>query len=265
MVPVQRETHASQVWRSLVTYSFAARESYVPIAGVELARVGSAMPIGFVELSGQFVPVAILSLSSGQNLFVGPGGRWMGNYIPVLFRAYPFRLLRKEGTDQYSLWVDEDAQSLPDTAATTEPFYDAEGNLAPGTKLMFDMLAQFEQNRLGTAVAVAALAGEGVIAPWKIKVQDGENERLIGGLHRVDEVALAGLSDEAFLRLRTSGALPVAYAQLLSMGQIGVFSHLAELRRRLSQGAATPSPPQAPLQSPDKAFVMLDPDTLRFD
>lgn len=222
------------------------------------------MPIGFVEMSGQFVPVAVLSLTSGQNLFVAPNGLWLGGYVPMLFRAYPFRLLRKEGTDQYSLWVDEDAQSLSDAAISTEAYYNSEGNLAPGTKAVLDMLSQFEQSRLGTAAAVATLAAEGVIAPWKIKVQDGDKERIIGGLHRVDEVVLGGVSDEAFLRLRKAGALPIAYAQLLSMGQIAVFGQLADIRRRVGQAATAPPPP-APPPTPDKAFTMLDPDSLRFD
>lgn len=263
LVPVSRDTHAGQIWRRLSTYSFAAQEPYVPIAGLEFGRLVSTMPIAFVEISGEYVPVAVLSLTPKDNLFVAPDGRWLGSYIPLMFRFYPFRLLRRPGTDQYTLWVDDAAQEISDAAASTELFYDAEGQLAPGLKAVFDGLAQFEQNRVGTLAAVAALRAEKAICPWDLKVKDGDQDRNVTGLHRVDEVALNALSDEAYLRLRKANAMVIAYAQLLSMGQIANFGNLQQFRRQLGQvPRQAPRPAAAPS---GESFVMVDPDSLRFD
>lgn len=264
MVPVSRETHAGQLWRRLTTYRFAARESYVPISVVEFGRIVSSMPIAFVEQSGVYTPVAVLSLTSGDNLFVAPDGRWLGSYIPLMFRFYPFRLLRRPGTDQFSLWVDEDAQQHADSAASTELFYDAEGNLGAGTKAVFDGLVQFEQSRMATMAAVAAMAAEKVICPWPVKVKDGEQERDVNGLHRVDEVALNALSDEAFLRLRKVHGLPIAFSQLLSMGQAANFANLQQFRRHLEQ-AARPAAAASTAPGSGSAFVFADQDSLRFE
>jgi hypothetical protein len=264
LVPVSRSTHANQVWRRLRTFGFAAKDHYVPIAGTEFGRVVSAMPIGFVDLAGQLAPVAILSLEPGTNAFVGSDGRWLAPYVPFLFLTYPFRLLRQPGTDQFSLWVDSDADQLPDAAHSTELFYDAEGNLAPATKAVLDLLAKFEQNRLLTIAAVATLAQEGVLCPWEFKLSDGGKERVLRGLQRVDEVALNRLQDDAFLRLRKSQALSMAYAQLLSMGQLNVLSQLQRLRGQMGAPGA-PMAPSAPDARPGEGFTMLDPDSLRFD
>jgi hypothetical protein len=168
--------------------------------------------------------------------------------------------LRAPQSDQYSLFVDEEAQSLPDAALSTELFYDADGDLSAATKGVMDALTQFEQHRLMTVAAVAALAAEGVICPWPLKIRDGDQERAVGGLHRVDEVALGKLSDEAFLRLRKAGALVVAYAQLMSMGHLAMFSQLQELQQRAGRPAG--STPQA---APTSDFVMIEPESLRFD
>jgi hypothetical protein len=264
LVPVSRDTHAGQIWRRLSTFRFAAEEAYVPISGAEFGRVVSSMPIAFVELSGEYVPVAVLSFTPKENLFVASDGRWLGGYIPLMFRFYPFRLLRRPGTDQFTLWVDYDAESLSDTAASTELFYDAEGQLAPGLKAVFDGLAQFEQNRIATLAAVAALAAEKAICPWSLKIKDGDQERDITGLHRVDEVALNALSDDAFLRLRKANVMPIAYAQLLSMGQAANFGQLQQLRARFGQ-VARPAPAPAAAAPSGESFVMVDPDSLRFD
>lgn len=264
MVPVSRETHAGSVWRRLQTFRFVAKEHYVPIAGLEFGRVSSAMPIAIVELSGQLVPVAVLSLEAGVNAFVAPDGRWLAPYIPLLVQTYPFRLLRQDGTDQYSLWVDADAEHLGDSASSTELYYDQEGNLAPGLKAIFDLLAVFEQNRIATAIAVTALAKEGVLCPWEIKVNAGDRETLVRGLQRVNETALGNLDDAAFLRLRKSNAIAIAYAQLLSMGHLALFSQLKQLRSRFGNPTAAPKieNPSAPSAG---SFTMIEPDSLRFD
>ncbi len=264
MVPVSRSTHANQVWRRLRTFSFAAKDHYVPITGLEFGRVVPTMPIALVEVSGQLAPVAVLSPQPGTNAFVASDGRWLAPYVPFLFLTYPFRLLRQGETDQFSLWVDTDADQLADAAHATELFYDVEGNLAPATKAAFELLAKFEQNRILTVAAVASLAQEGVLCPWEFKLSDGGKERIVQGLQRVDEVALNKLGDDGFLRLRRSQALPMAYAQLLSMGQLTVFSHLQRLRSQTAAPAA-PVPQSAPDTRPGEGFTMLDPDSLRFD
>lgn len=264
LVPVARSTHANQVWRRLQTFRFAAKDHYVPIAGLEFGRVVPTMPIAFVEVSGQLAPVAVLSPEPGKNAFVAPDGRWLVPYVPLMFLTYPFRLLRQGETDQFSLWVDSDADQLSDAAYATELFYDVEGNLAPATKAAFELLAKFEQNRILTVAAVASLAQEGVLCPWEFKLSEGGKERIVRGLHRVDEVALNKLGDDGFLRLRRTQALPMAYAQLLSMGQLTVFSQLQRIHAQMAAPAA-PAPHPAPDTRPGEGFTMLDPDSLRFD
>ncbi len=101
-----------------------------------------------------------------------------------------------------------------------------------------------------TDVAVAALAEARVIQPWPIKLKAEQSERSITGLYCIDEVALNALADDVFLKLRkTSGALPIAYAQMLSMGQLGIFQHLARLQAQLRPPPASAPCPKASIAS----------------
>ena len=60
--------------------------------GSEFSQAIATYPIGFIEGSpGSYMPVAVMALSKGGNLFVGPGGQWLGGYIPVLLRRTRFR------------------------------------------------------------------------------------------------------------------------------------------------------------------------------
>ena len=73
----------------------------------------------------------------------------------------------------------------------------------------------------------------GSFSPGRLTLKAEQGERAITGLHRIDEVALNALADDVFLKLRKASALPIAYAQMLSMGQLGMFEHLAKLQAQL--------------------------------
>ena len=82
---------------------------------------------------------------------------------------------------------------------------------------------------------MAALAEVGVIRPWPLKFKAGQEDNPVTGLRRIDEVALNKLTDNSFLGLRKAlGALPIAYAQMFSAGQLGLFQHLAKVQAQLA-------------------------------
>ena len=252
-VPVNRERYGQKKWLRYTSYAFAAGEVVTPIVAAELARAALALPCAFLQQSGRYTLVAVLSLIAGRNMFVGPDGRWLGPYVPAVFRLYPFRVLPTEQGDSVVLCVDEESNLVVDGSSAGEEFFDAQGNPAPVLKPAFDAAMALERNRKSTELAVEALAQAGVIRPWEIKVKSAEGERPIGGLHRVDEAALHALPDETFLNLRKTSALPIAYTQMQSMMQLGILEHLARVR---TQAAAAPTPP------PSSPLLSALPDTL---
>ena len=256
---VSRERHAAKRWRRADGYGFAAGDTVVPVVGAELARLVLAMPIAFVEQAGRYQLVAVLSLTPERNMFVGPHGRWLGSYIPAWYRSYPFRLLMREGADGPVLGVDEDSKLVVDGAAAGEEFFDADGNPSKALKPAVDLLMEVERSRKGTQLAVSALAEAGVIQPWPIRLKTAQAERTIGGFYRIDEAALNALGDDAFVKLRQTSALPVAYAQMLSRGQLGVFEHLDKLQTQLAQPIIAKLP-----ESIDSLFGKGDDDTVQF-
>ena len=261
---VSRERHGNKKWQRFKNYAFAAADATMPIVGAEIGRAALAMPCAFVpqQEAGRYTLVAALSPVPGRNMFVGPDGSWLGPYVPFWFRVYPFRVLPAPGLDQPVLCVDEDSTLIVDRNAAGEDFFDAAGNLSPALKPVFDALMHVERNRKVTDLAVAALAQAGVIRPWPIKLKTDQGEQAVGGLHRVDEAALRALPDEAFLKLRKAAALPIAFAQMLSVGQLGVFALLA----RIHQQAAPPQPSAAALpETIDSLLENLKDDMVRFN
>jgi hypothetical protein len=259
-VAVSRERHSAKRWRRSDGFSFAAGDALVPAIGAELSKLAPTTPLAFVEQSGQFELVAILSLTPGKNMFVGPDGRWLSDYVPALYRAYPFRVESRSGTDEVVLCIDEDSALVVEEGAGGESFFDADGGVSPALSSIVGFLTEVERGHKATRRAVAALAEAGVIQPWPITLKTAQGEQAIGGLHRIDEAALNALGDDAFLSLRKLSALPVAYAQLLSMGQLGVFAQLARVQAQLAP------PPVASLpQSLDSVFGLPMDDVVHFE
>lgn len=257
---VSRERHGRKRWRRFSGYGFAATDVLVPVVGAELARAALSMPLAFSEQAGRYTLVALLSLVPGRNMFVGPGGQWLGSYVPAWFRLYPFRMLPQQGADEFVLSVDEGSGLVVERSAAGEEFFDGEGNPAPALKPVFEALMVTERSRKGTDLAVAALAQAGVIRPWQIKLKTDQGEQAISGLHGIDQAALLALPDDVFLKLRPTSALPLAYAQMLSAGLLGMFEHLARLHNQ-----PAPPPVAALPETIDQLLENLKDDKIRFD
>ena len=257
---VSRELHAGKKWRRFDGYSFAPKEALAPIVVAELASATLCLPLGFSEQAGRYALVAVLSPTPGRNMFVGPDGRWLAPYIPACFRGYPFRLLPKQGTDEVVLCVDADSNLISEGGSEGEDFFDQDGNISPALKAVFDFLLAIEQSRSATDLAVSALAETAVIQPWSIKLKTPQGEQAIGGLHRIDEAALGALTNEAFLKLRQAGALPIAYMQPLSRTQLQMFESLEKLQAQLAPRSVPANLPE----SLDRLFELPSDDIIRF-
>jgi hypothetical protein len=232
---ISRERHGRKKWLAQGIYAFAAADAVVPIVAAELTQAALAMPCAFLQWKGHYKLVAVLSAIGGRNMFVSRDGLWLGGYIPAALRLHPFQMLPSEGSEELLLCVDEESSMVVEGNGPGEPFFGPQGEPSPSLKAVFEASLALERNRQTTDLAVAALAQAGVIRPWQIRVKAGESERPVSGLYRVDEAALHALPNDVFVGLRTAAALPIAYTQMLSTRQLGLFERLEALHSRSAQ------------------------------
>jgi hypothetical protein len=255
---VSRDRHGSKAWRPPGGFAFASHEAAVPLVGAEFAKVALEMPIGFVEISGVYAPVALMSPVAGRNFFIGPEGQWLGSYVPSALRAYPFALRRIDGGEEAVLCVDEDSGLLADDDGTAQSFFGADGSPSEAAKGILDFLLQVERNRAATLAAVAALRDAGLFGPWPFSAKIDGHVTPLNGLSRINEAALNALDDAAFLVLRKTGALPLAYLHFLSVAQLSVFERLNVAQQQLMR-------PRENLVSLDEIFASAESGILRFN
>lgn len=226
--PVSSVHHAEKHWLRYSSYQFAAADSVAPLTIQELPKAVMAMPIGFIKVEEGFIPVAIQGLSAGKNLWVSMDGRWVGGYIPACYRSYPFQLVPTPD-QRMLLCVDEDSGLIVEASTETgERFHETDGQLSDALKSVLDFLSELAKNREVTAKLCEQLQAHNVIQPWPVKVQDGQAERTLSGLFRIDEAALRELPGEALQALMLSGALLMAYCQLMSMHHMPLLGRLVQ-------------------------------------
>ncbi len=237
---ISRERHGGRRWQRTSGYAFAAQEATVPLVAAELPKAVMSLPLAFTEQADGYVPAAILSLLPGKNLFVSQSGCWAGDYVPAAIRGYPFRLATAEDGRQV-LCIDEESGLLTDGPAG-ERFFAEDGKPDQAVLAVLNFLTQVEQNRQRTATACAALKKHALIQPWPISLKTESGEQSVTGLFRVDEAALNRLPADALLELSQSGALPVAYCQLLSMQHLPLLGQLIEAHAKTATALQSLAP-----------------------
>ncbi|MBC6718646.1 SapC family protein [Aurantimonas sp. DM33-3] len=223
--PLSWERHKGKRWQGFRDYNFARTAALVPIAGFELLEVTMSLPIAFLQKGDGWQCVAVMGLVPGQNLFVGPDGRWLGGYVPGSLRVYPFAIGRSAENDNQVFCIDESSELLGDEGG--EPLFAEKGELSESAGKVWAFLQTVSKGETLLANAAALLAKSGVIEPWPITLQDGEAKRTVEGLHRVSEEKLNQLDDMAFLDLRRAGVLALAYGQLFSSVHLKKVGELA--------------------------------------
>jgi hypothetical protein len=227
----------------------------VPLAAAEIGSAALALPLAFIQNGDDWTLAAVLGFEPDRNLFVDVAGTWHARYIPAAFRAHPFLIGSKPGGEA-TLCIDE-SSGLVGEGIEGEPFFQENGEVHPNVARVSGFLSETVQSEAVTIRACDALQAAGVIEAWPITLQGDQGVRQVEGLYRVSEAKLNALDATIFSGLRTSGALTVAYAQLLSMTNINLLGNLA---REWAQAEAQSRAAAATDRAPPEPMIHLPSD-----
>lgn len=181
--PITLSRHRGRRWARYTDYRFAAADALAPLVVQELPKAVMSLPIGFIAQPHGYGLVAVQSLQPGQNLFVSAEGRWLGGYVPAVYRGYPFALVKTEDGQQV-LCIDEDSGLVLDAPPPEqgEPFFDVDDQPAEPLRKVLEFLQQVAANRAQSERLCALLAEHALIQPWPLKVTTPDGERPVEGL-----------------------------------------------------------------------------------
>ena len=271
ITPISSKTFKHKRFKRYDSYAFAAKDVVVPLVMRELVRASVAMPIAFARIEDCLVPVAIQGFEGSGNLFVTTDGRWIGRYVPSVYRGYPFSLAN-DGQGRELLCFDDSSGLLVEEGG--EPFFTDGGKPTRGLNDVLNFLTQVASNRRLTEKVCALLHEQGLLEPWPIKFEERQQEQTGGQqahvpfepqqlaeeptqeilperpekaftyqlseMFRVNETAFAQLGKDEVHALHQAGALAVIYCQLMSIQHLPAMVKLAQAHRSAQQKAALP-------------------------
>ena len=200
-------------------YGFVAQTNLVPLTVTEFAPAALSYPVIFI--GDARMPVAVMALRGGENLFVSDAGEFRAeSYIPAYVRRYPFVFANDEVEKRLILCVDRDAPFIRD-GGTTPLFVD--GKPSTYVEQAMEFCNNFEQERQRTESFVQLIKDldlldtrEAIFTP---RNPDGTSAapQKIAEYYAVSEDKLKALPAEKLAELRDNGALGQIYAHLVSL------------------------------------------------
>ena len=219
-------------------YAFVAAAHVVPMTVTEFAPASLSYPVIF--LGDNKMPVAVMGLRSGENLFVSAAGDFRPDaYIPAYIRRYPFVFANDAPQQRLILCIDRAAPFI--TEGGQAPLF-VDGKPSDYVNQAMDFCNNFEQERLRTESFVKLLSDldlfevkEAVFTPRDENGQPGQPQKL-ADYFAVSEDKLKALPAEKLAELRDNGALGQIYAHLVSL--LGWDRLVAMAFERVRQGEA---------------------------
>ncbi len=200
-----------------VGYKFAAHTQAVPLGLGEMDAAAQHYPILFTTGPAP-IPVALLGLREGANLFVLPDGSWRPEcYVPAYVRAFPFIFVEDTGRNTTFVGIEPDAESLRQSTGLAL-FEDGQPSRALTEQVNF--CSSLRDNLVAAGLFARALDAAGLLSEEEANITftAGGNARIRGFKLMLPE-KLEQADDATFLDWRHRGWIGAVYAHIHSAGR----------------------------------------------
>ena len=216
--PLSSSAHADYRLYPQDAPTFAANVHAVPLTVDEFPLAQRNFPIVFSS-GDEPVPLALMGLNEGVNLFVDEEGRFRPDtYVPAYIRRYPFMLARlRPDSDELSLMFDKTSGIVGEGGEGDALFSD--GQPSETTRAILGFCEQFEQAAARTQAFVKDIKDADLLIEGEAAIQIEGNEQpfVYRGFQMVSEDKLREMRGDVARKWIQNGAMPLVYAHLFSL------------------------------------------------
>ncbi|HEY0112699.1 MAG TPA: SapC family protein [Allosphingosinicella sp.] len=216
--PLSSNVHGAYKIRTTDKAPFLSNHHAVPVTIDEFVSVQRFCPIVFSSGENP-VPLALLGLNEGVNVFVDGEGALIGEvYLPAYVRRYPFMLARLSPDAQELSLCFDPTSGMVGEFDEGNPLFD-DGKPSETTTSILKFCEEFELSAQRTAAFVEELVKSGLLMEGEVSIQPGDAQQpsVYRGFQMVNEEKLRELSGEELQRMNQNGMLPLIMAHLFSM------------------------------------------------
>lgn len=233
LIPLSSEAHPNWGVVERTDVKFAKNTHAIPITVDEFVAAQRFFPIVFTD-GDDAVPLALVGLKEGENLFVDDEGKWRPEtYIPAYVRRHPFMLARLGSeADLLSLvFDDKSGVVVPDAG---NKLFDDDKKPTEVTQNIMQFCENFEQAIARTKSFMDELKKLDLLMEGQAQIQipGVEQPATFAGFRMIDEKKLQNLRGDQARKMVQNGMLGLIYAHLFSLAQ------MRELFARMNQPAS---------------------------
>ena len=217
---------------------FCTHLNAIPISYTEFSVACRDYPLVFTsgDEGKTYAPVAVLGLTTGENLFLA-NGTWDKNvYVPAYVRRHPFCMTRVnvDKVEQADRLICAEKDFLDDQG---ELMFDAEGKPLPKWLPIEKLLQEYEADLDRSREMSGILSDYGLLEPFSMQAQPTAGAAMnLSGMYRVDEKKLEVLNASQHKNLIKKGVMGRIYAHLISLDN---FARLLDRKVARTAGAAS--------------------------
>ncbi|HEX7783067.1 MAG TPA: SapC family protein [Sphingobium sp.] len=218
LIPLNSQDHADYRTRAADSAPFLATQHAVPLTVDEFVVAQRFLPIIFSS-GPDPVPLALMGLNEGVNIFLEDDGRLKGRaYVPAYVRRYPWLLAKlRPDSDEMSLCFDPTSELIgayPDGDPLIE-----DGQPSEITKNILSFCEEFEQAAQRTGQFVKDLKDLDLLMDGEVSIQTPDREQpfVYRGFQMVNEEKLRDMRGDQLRKIMQNGMLPLLHAHLFSL------------------------------------------------
>jgi len=231
VVPVTPEQHRKHSIETGKDYGFSAKLSSVPLLAAEFPAAAGEYPMVFAGSPKGLLPVAVLGVRQGENLFVASGGAWEARYKPAFVRQYPFVFTPQDDGKRLMLCVD---QSYPgfNAEGRGQKLFGADDKPTAYVQQLLKFMQEYQQQFQRTRAFCQKLQELELLEGVEAQIQLGDGKRVsLKGMQAVSRAKLKALGADRLADLMARDALELIYLHLHSL------RNMAQLRDRAASHA----------------------------
>ena len=245
--PLSSSLHGKYRLKPATTAPYFATANAIPLTIDEFVAAQRFFPIVF-SAGDMPVPLALLGLNEGVNVFVDEGGTPLNPfYIPAYVRRYPYLLARlDEKAEELSLCFDPDSGLVGEDGEGDLLFEDDKPSEALNTILKF--CEDFEMAAQRTQAFVKELMEMDLLIDGEVTIQpDGAEQPFVyRGFRMVDEAKIRDMNGDQLRKINQNGILALITAHMFSLSSIrDLFARQAQQGKVPDQLAGMAAQPAA--------------------
>lgn len=230
ITPISRNIHSKYSFLpldiKLDNFGTLSNLTECPVYLAELKYIAVHFPICLTKGENNTYNIkCLMGIIGNQNVYIDNKGSWTGLYLPLSLRCLPFLIgeteeepIKKVICFKSGLDLDLDLDLISNSLEPGYiPFFDKSGHISKELNEIMRLLESIVQNNVKTKLALKSLQEEDMLVEWPIKMKFKDGEKSIDGLFKINEKKLYKLSKDQLNRLYQSGALQIAYLQILSI------------------------------------------------